>query len=181
MSAWEVAKKIEKRQLVLDRPLDHGTEINLHVPALIPADYLPDVHLRLVLYKRIAGADTVEGVQRLQEEVVDRFGRLPEAARLLFKAAELKVKVQRLGVRKIDAGAKGIRVEFIEQPPIDPGAVLKLLQTAPKRYRLDGPNRLRVLGEFPDGEARLQAAGELIAALGAPVVAPPVRATQASR
>ena len=158
-----------------------GAEVNLHVPALFPEDYLPDVHLRLVLYKRIAGADTVEGVQRLQEEVVDRFGRLPEAARLLFKAAELKVKVQRLGVRKIDAGAKGIRVEFIEQPPIDPGAVLKLLQTAPKRYRLDGPNRLRVLGEFPDGEARLQAAGELIAALGAPVVAPPVRATQASR
>jgi transcription-repair coupling factor (superfamily II helicase) len=155
-----------------------GAEVNLHVPALFPDDYLPDVHLRLVLYKRIAGAETVEAVQSLQEEVVDRFGRLPEAARLLFKAAELKVSAQRLGIRKIDAGARGMRVEFIENPPIDPGVVLKLMQSAPKRYRLDGPNRLRVVGELPDGEARLRATGELITALGAPAVAPPTRTKQ---
>jgi len=150
-----------------------GTEINLHLPTLFPDDYLPDVHLRLVLYKRIAGAETVDAVTALQEEVIDRFGRLPEAGRLLFKAAELKVRAQRLGIHKIDAGGKGMRVEFIENPPIDPGGVLKLLQSAPKRYRLDGPNRLRVLGDLPDGDSRLKAAAELIAALGAPVVSPP--------
>jgi transcription-repair coupling factor (superfamily II helicase) len=157
----------------------HGAEVNLHAPALFPEDYLPDVHLRLVLYKRLAGAKNVEAVQALQEEVVDRFGRMPEAARLLFKAAELKVRAEPLGIRKIDAGAKGLRVEFIEHPPIDPGAVLTLLRAAPKRYRLDGPNRLRALGEFPDGEARLRAGAELIAALGAPAEAPPARASRA--
>ncbi len=144
------------------------TEINLHAPALFPDSYLPDIHLRLMLYKRIAGTETEEALEALQEEVVDRFGTLPDAGRLLFKAAALKVRVKRLGVRKVDAGAKGIRIEFIEKPPIDPGSVLRLLQSAPRRYRLDGPNRLRILGEFSDTESRVKAINELVAALGVP-------------
>ncbi len=149
-----------------------GTEVNLHTPALFPDPYVPDVHLRLVLYKRIASAESEETLLALQEEIVDRFGTLPEPARVLFKAAQLQVRGARLGIRKIDAGARGVRIEFIEQPPIDSGSVLQLLQSAPRRYRLDGPNRLRIQGEFPDAESRVKAANELIAAL-APTTAGP--------
>jgi transcription-repair coupling factor (superfamily II helicase) len=156
-----------------------GAEVSLHAPALFPEDYLPDVHLRLVLYKRIASAETVDTVRSLQEEVIDRFGRLPEPAQLLFKAADLKVRAERLGIRKIDAGAKGMRIEFVDKPPIDPGAVLRLLQSAPKRYRLDGPNRVRIVGELPDVEGRLRAANDFLSALGQPVEAPPARTNAA--
>lgn len=145
-----------------------GTDVNLHAPALFPDSYLPDVHLRLVLYKRIASAENEDALRQLQEEITDRFGLPPEAAKLLFDAAMLKIRAERLGIRKIDAGAKGARIEFVEKPPIDPGAVLRLLQSAPRRYRLDGPNRLRVLGEFPDAASRLKAIQELMAALGTP-------------
>ncbi|MFL6713841.1 MAG: transcription-repair coupling factor, partial [Sulfurifustis sp.] len=144
-----------------------GTEVNLHAPALFPDFYIPDVHLRLVLYKRISSAATEQALQELQEEIADRFGSPPEATRLLFRAAALKIRGEALGIRRIDAGAKGARIEFIKQPPIDPGSVLRLLQSAPRRYRLDGPNRLRILGEFPDAESRVKAVRELLTALGA--------------
>ncbi|HEY8555696.1 MAG TPA: transcription-repair coupling factor [Burkholderiales bacterium] len=154
-------------------PEARGTEINLHAPALFPEHYLPDVHLRLVLYKRIASAESPAAVAALQEEVVDRFGALPEAGRLLFKAAELKVRAGPLGIRRLDAGAKGIRVEFVEKPPIEPGAVLRLLHAAPRRYRLDGPNRIRILGDFPEPEQRVRAAHEFLDALEAEAAVAP--------
>ncbi len=135
----------------------HGDcEINLHAPALLPDDYLPDVHLRLVLYKRIAGAKTSEELTALKEEMVDRFGRLPPAAERLFRAAEIKILAAPLGVHKIDAGPKGARIEFIAKPNVDPGTLIALLQSAPQRYRLDGPNRLRVIEEMPEAEDRLR-------------------------
>ncbi|MBS1236524.1 MAG: transcription-repair coupling factor, partial [Proteobacteria bacterium] len=92
------------RQPELDRPLDHGPEIDLRVPALIPADYLPDVHARLILYKRIAGAASTEELRELQVEMIDRFGLLPEPVKSLFSVTELKIKATPLGVRKIEAG-----------------------------------------------------------------------------
>src|SRR5690606_9774213 len=138
-----------------------------------PEHYLPDVHLRLVLYKRIASAESPAAVAALQEEVVDRFGALPEAGRLLFKAAELKVRAGPLGIRRLDAGAKGIRVEFVEKPPIEPGSVLRLLHAAPRRYRLDGPNRIRILGDFPEPEQRVRAAHEFLDALEAEAAVAP--------
>ena len=131
-------------------------EINLHAPALLPEPYLPDVHMRLVLYKRIASAESLEALQALQEEIVDRFGVLPDAGKRLFRAAELKIRAAPLGIRKIDAGAKGARIEFVEKPPIDPGAIIRLLQSAPRTYRLDGPNRLRIVAEMPDAESRVK-------------------------
>src|SRR5690606_28994451 len=105
--------------------------------------------------------------RQLQEEVIDRFGRLPEPGKVLFKAAALKVRAEPLGIRRIDAGVKGVRVEFVARPPIDPGAVLRLLHAAPKRYRLDGPNRVRILGDYPDAESRVKAVSEFPDALGA--------------
>ena len=143
-------------------PAHNVTEVNLHAPALLPEDYLPDVHMRLILYKRIAGVSNLEALQELQEELIDRFGLLPEAGKLLFKATEIKIRATPLGIRKIDAAKKGIRIEFIEQPNIDPGVILRLLDSEPGVYRLDGPNRLRIVEEMPDVEDRISALRKLL-------------------
>jgi transcription-repair coupling factor (superfamily II helicase) len=149
-----------------------GTDVNLHAPALLPASYLPDVHMRLVLYKRIASCVAVDALHGLREEIIDRFGALPEAGQLLFRAAQIKIRAERLGMRKIDAGTKGVRVEFIDKPPIDPGAIIRLLHTDSRRYRLDGPNRIRIVGEFPDTAGRVQAIQTLLASLEPAIIEP---------
>ncbi|MEE8321934.1 MAG: transcription-repair coupling factor, partial [Gammaproteobacteria bacterium] len=144
------------RQPELDRPLDHGVEINLHIPALIPEDFLPDVHTRLIMYKRIASARDKEELRELQEEMVDRFGLLPEAVKSLFHVTELKLKANPLGIRKIDFGNKGGRLHFQKNANIDPARVIRLIQSEPQTYKLDGQDKLRVLKELPDVESRLQ-------------------------
>ncbi len=96
----------------LDRPLDHGAEIDLGIPALLPSDYLPDVHARLVLYKRIASARDREELRELQVEMIDRFGLLPEPAKNLLEITELKLRVQPWGIRKIEAGPASGRILF---------------------------------------------------------------------
>jgi len=141
------------------------SEINLHVPALLPADYVADVHTRLVLYKRIANARNDTTLDELAGEVIDRFGPLPVAGRVLFEIARLRLKTSAIGIRRVEAGPKGARVEFIDNPPFAPEAVIRLLQRAPRRYRLDGPNRLRITVEMPDGDTRRVAIEELVAEL----------------
>jgi transcription-repair coupling factor (superfamily II helicase) len=148
-----------------DTSAHRSTEINLHAPALLPENYLPDVHLRLILYKRISAAPDLETLQQLKEEIIDRFGVLPEAGQLLFRATELKIRATPFGIKKIDAGPRGARIEFVARPDIDPGVILRLLQSAPRLYKLDGPNRLRILGEMPDVESRIKAIRRLLDAL----------------
>lgn len=144
------------KQPELDRPLDHGAEINLHIPALIPDDYLPDVHTRLIMYKRIASAKNDDGLRDLQEEMIDRFGMPPEALKNLFSITYLKLAASPLGVRKVDLGPQGGRVHFYEQTRIDPMQVIKLIQSEPQTYRLDGNNKLKISKEMPDADSRFQ-------------------------
>ncbi len=127
----------------LERPLDSRPEVELHLPALIPEDYVPDVHLRLVLYKRIAGAESREELDELKVELIDRFGPLPPYAQSLFRVTQIKLRAAQLGIRKIDAGATGGYITFDETNKIDPARVVKLIQSRPKDYRLDNPLRLR--------------------------------------
>jgi transcription-repair coupling factor (superfamily II helicase) len=127
----------------LEKPLHAGPEVELHLPALIPEDYVPDVHLRLVLYKRVAGAESREELDELKVELIDRFGPLPPYAQSLFRTAQIKLRAAELGIRKIDAGATGGYFIFDEDNKIDSRRVLKLIQTRPKDYRLDGPLKLR--------------------------------------
>src|SRR5450631_3674834 len=127
----------------LDKPLHAGPEIELHVPVLIPEDYVPDVHLCLVLYKRIASTQTREDLDELKVEMIDRFGPMPQYAQSLFRTAQIKLRAGELGIRKIDAGATGGYFIFEEQNTIDAQRVLKLVQGKPKDYRLDGPLKLR--------------------------------------
>jgi transcription-repair coupling factor (superfamily II helicase) len=143
------------RQPELDRPLDHGTEIELNIPALLPEDYLPDVHSRLVLYKRIASAGDAHELRELQVEMIDRFGLLPPATKNLFEITELKLRAHPLGIRKIEAGPKGARLLFDETPNVDPGKLIALIQSRPNTYRLDGGDKLRYIADLAAPEQRV--------------------------
>ncbi len=156
----------EGRIADLETPLDHGPEIDLHIPALLPADYMPDVHLRLTLYKRIAGAKNPEDIRELQVEMIDRFGLLPSPAKTLFRIAELKLKAAPLGVRKIEAGAGGGRISFSDTTRVDPATVIHMIQQQPLLYKLDGGNRLRFMLELEDREKRIIAIDALLDKLG---------------
>ena len=151
----------EGRQPELDRPLDHGTEIDLHIPALIPEDYLPDVHTRLIMYKRIASAEDEQELNEMREEVIDRFGLMPEQALNLFALTRLKIKATPLGIKKIDFGASGGRFIFNEQPNIDPGLIIRMIQTEPYNYKLEN-TKLRVIKEMPDPEQRFEEINALL-------------------
>jgi len=153
------------RAPVLDRPLDTGAEIDVREPALIPEDYLPDVHTRLIMYKRIASARSDEALEELMVEMIDRFGRIPQATRLLFDLTRLKLQATPLGVRKIEAGATGGRIVFHPEPEVDPGSVIRLVQSEPGRFRLDGAERLRFAGDFPDVASRVEAVRRLLGSL----------------
>ena len=159
------------RSPLLDRPLDTGAEIEVREPALIPEDYLPDVHARLVMYKRIAGAANDEALEELMVETIDRFGCVPEATRLLFDLARLKLRATPLGVRKIEAGATGGRIVFHPEPDVDPGNIIRLVQREPDRFRFDGTGRLRFTGDYPDAASRIDAVRRLLDSLEVRAVA----------
>ena len=150
---------------LLDRPLDTGAEIDVREPALIPEDYLPDVHTRLIMYKRIASARNEDALEELMVEMIDRFGRVPAATRLLFDLTGLKLQAAPLGVRKIEAGASGGRIVFHPEPDVDPGSVIRLVQSEPGRFRLEDADRLRFAGDFPDAASRVEAVRRLLASL----------------
>ena len=161
----------EGRAVDLEAPGEHGPEIDLHMPALLPADYMPDVHLRLTLYKRIASAKNLEGLNELQVEMIDRFGLLPAPAKTLFRIAELKLKAAPLGVRKIEAGASGGRISFSETTNVDSGIVIRMIQQQPKHYKLDGSNRLRFMLDLEEPERRINSVDVLLDALTSKAVA----------
>ena len=146
----------------MDRPLRQGTEINLRVPALIPDNYLPDVHSRLVLYKRIAGAKTNAQLKELQVEMIDRFGLLPDPLKNLFRQTQLKLKSQLLGISKIDAGTESGRFEFAPETHVDPLVLVKMVQTQPQHYGLEGGNRLKFKLDMQAPEQRFQALERLL-------------------
>ena len=149
----------------LDPSVRHGADVELHLPALIPQDYLPDVHARLTLYKRIASARDEDALKELQVEMIDRFGLLPDPTRQLFAVAELKLQATRLGLRKLELGGTGGRLHFQAQPNVDPMSVIRLIQSQPKIYAMEGPDKLRVRLELPDASSRLRTARGLLAVL----------------
>ena len=123
------------RTPLLDEPLRTSHDVNLHVPTLIPDDYLPDVHARLVLYKRIAGAADQDALDDLKVEIIDRFGPLPDPLRNLLRVTSLKLVAGAIGVDRVDLGSAGGRVEFQPDAAVDPLAVVRLVQREPAKYR----------------------------------------------
>ncbi len=163
-------KSIRKgEQPNLDQPLGGGPEINLRVPALIPEDYLPDVHARLILYKRIANATDEDGLKELQVEMIDRFGLLPEPTKHLVRLTLMKLQAERLGIKKIDAGPQGGRIEFAAETPVDPLTLIKLIQSAPNRYKFEGATLFRFSVPMERAEERFNTLEALLERLLATV------------
>ncbi|MFI4889966.1 MAG: transcription-repair coupling factor [Steroidobacterales bacterium] len=138
-----VAALKDGKQPDLESPLHAGPEVELHLPALIPEDYVPDVHLRLVLYKRIATVSSGAELDELKVEIIDRFGPMPPYTLSLFRVRKIKLRAAELGIRKIDAGAASGHIVFEPVNRIDTARVLRLIQSRPKEYKLEGPLKLR--------------------------------------
>lgn len=161
----EAVRSLKKGQEPdLERPLAATTEINLHTPALLPADYCADVHERLTLYKRLSNGENADHIDLLQEELIDRFGHLPDAARALLDVHRLRVNAKALGIVKIDASEEAIVLQFDKNPPIDPARIIALVQKN-RHVKLAGQDRLRVHPSHPDVKQRVQLLRSLMAEL----------------
>ena len=144
-----------------------GPEIDLHVPALLPEEYLPDIHLRLVLYKRIANADGAGALAELGRELADRFGHLPPATANLLRIAGLRLQARALGIARLTAGSGGGSVEFAQATQVDPAVLVRLIGADPRQFRLDPRQRLVFRAQMNEPEERLAYAGHLLAQLAA--------------
>lgn len=138
------------------------TEVNLHLPALIPDDYLPDPQNRLILYKRIANAKNDYELKELQVEMIDRFGLLPEATQNLFRITRIKLQLESVGIKKLEANAKGGRIEFESQTAVHPLTIVKMVQKQPRRYQMLDAIRLRFIDESENHEERFKIVEQLI-------------------
>ena len=150
----------------MDAGTAHGADVELHIPSLIPDHYLPDVHTRLTLYKRISSARDGDELRDLQVEMIDRFGLFPDAVKHLFAIADLKLTATAMGIRKLDLGENGGRIVFESQPNIDPMAVIQMIQKQPKLYAMEGPDKLKIKLPLPEAADRFNAARGLLATLG---------------
>lgn len=139
----------------LSAPMNQGPEIELRISAIIPEDYIGDIHNRLIMYKRIANAKTREQLHDLQVELIDRFGLLPPSVKHLLLITELKLKAEHMGIHKISASGQQGKIEFTEKPEIDPAKLIHLIQIHAKRYQLEGPQKLRFQMDSTDAEGKI--------------------------
>jgi len=160
--ARAVAAMREGKEVDLDGGLQQDTQVELHISALIPEDWLGDIHTRLTLYKRIASAKDEAGLRELQVEMIDRFGLLPPQTKHLFQVAELRQKARTIGVSRIDFGATGGRMEFTEDTRADPAALLEMIRTQPSHYKLQGPHKLSILIDEESADERIRISGEIL-------------------
>ena len=149
------------REPVLDRPLAAVSEIELHVPALLPEDYVSDVHLRLALYQRIAAADEPT-LEDMTAELIDRFGALPEPSQNLLQLARLRLRARALGVRRLELSPSGGGIQFEEQNRVEPSRLLSLIQRQAQEYRLEGPFKVRITRSLPEAQQRFTRADALL-------------------
>jgi transcription-repair coupling factor (superfamily II helicase) len=161
----------EGREPELEDPFTHGPEIEIGLVALIPEDYMPDVHMRLVHYKRIANARTDAELDELKVELIDRFGLLPQPLKALFAITALKLVAAALGLAKIQAGAESGSIKFAEHSKVDPRRLLALIEGDPSHYRLDGSHKLKFFWSLGEAEKRIAALDKLLRRLAPPATA----------
>ena len=147
-----------------------NTDINLHAPALLPDAYCGDVHVRLSLYKRLATTDSLDKIETMLEEIVDRFGKPPAQGQTLIDVHRLRVLSQPYGVVKVDAAPTVINITFKANPPVDPMAIIGLIQKN-KHIKLAGNEKLRIERELPEPKDRAQMVRDVLRSLGQPVQA----------
>ncbi|MGM3160087.1 transcription-repair coupling factor [Dickeya undicola] len=143
------------REPSLEDLISSQTDVELRLPALLPDDFIPDVNTRLSFYKRIASAKNDNELDDLKVELIDRFGKLPDAARHLLQVAGLRQQAQVLGIKRIEGNDKGGFIEFSQHNRVDPTHLIGLLQREPKVYRLDGPSRLKFIKDLNGYPQRL--------------------------
>ncbi|WP_336147386.1 transcription-repair coupling factor [Acinetobacter soli] len=148
-----------------DAPLTLTAEINLHMPALIPDEYLGDVHQRLLFYKRISNTDTQEKLDNIRMELIDRFGTLPPAVKQLFSIHHIRLQAEQLGITKIDLNTQGGYIEFAQDTPVQAISIIQLMQKQPTYYRMEGGQRLKVMVQLEAYDKRIQFAQDLLSKL----------------
>jgi transcription-repair coupling factor (superfamily II helicase) len=137
-----------------DAALNQGLEVNMHMPALLPDDYLPDVNMRLTIYKRLADCQSESDLHELQVEMIDRFGLLPEVSKTLFKLAELRLVGEQLGLKKIEADLTRGRLQFKSTTIVEPITIIKMVQSKPSTYRLQNNDQLSFTMDMENPEQR---------------------------
>lgn len=140
----------------MDKPIHQGTEIDLGVPALLPDDYIYDIHTRLIMYKRISNAANQHELDELRVELIDRFGLLPEFAKNLFEVTSMKLLTQSIGVEKITAVDSLVRIIFDLNANINPAHLIALIQSEPEVYKLNGTNTLIIYKDTTECEERVK-------------------------
>ena len=158
------------RQPDLDAPLGITTEIKLHSPALLPESYCPDIHERLVLYKRLAVCETVQQINAIHEELVDRFGLSEQPVKTLIESHHLRLAAKELGIDAIDATSEAVTVTFGKNHQIDPTEIILLIQSD-RNYRLAGADKLRFTAQMEDVEMRIKTVKSVLKTLKERVVA----------
>ncbi|MCX7126295.1 MAG: transcription-repair coupling factor, partial [Gammaproteobacteria bacterium] len=156
----QALKKGEKLPETFTRPT--GPEINLHICALFPENYIGDVHTRLMLYKRLSECMNSDAIQNMKSEIIDRFGLLPEPAQYLFDLAHLKIRAIKLGIKKIDVNKLFGTIYFNEKPNINPTIIIELIQKQHQIYQLGGKNTLRFKSESDKPATRIEAVNNLL-------------------
>ena len=149
-------------------PLTVSTDINLHTPALLPDDYCGDVHLRLSFYKKLATATNTEQIDTLMEELIDRFGLLPEPAHTLIDVHRLRCLSLPYGVLRIDASPQWSIITFKPDPPVAAQKIVALVQQN-KHIKLVGNDKLKIERDLPDVKHRVQMLRDVLRQLGPPV------------
>ena len=161
-------KTLQKGEMIdLDDPLPRGTEVNLHFPAIIPDDYIPDVHTRLVCYKAIANCRTTTELDDSRYSMVDRFGPIPPPLLRLYAVTAVKLTAEGLGIEKIDIGSASGKITFSAKTTINPMNLVKLVQSQPALYRLEGASTLRIKSATATFEERTRLIGDILRKLAA--------------
>lgn len=156
-------KAIQEGKVIdLEKAETENIEINLRIPALIPEDYLPDVHTRLTLYKRLSSVKSEDELNELQVEIIDRFGLLPEPIKNLVRQTRIRLEAEPLGITKVEASRIGGRFEFASETAVDPLTIVKLIQKQPQHYRLEGANKLKFTFEMETADQRLNQINQVL-------------------
>ncbi len=152
----------EGKEPSLDELLRDQTEVELRLPALLPDDYIPDVNMRLSMYKRIASVGNLNELAEMKVELIDRFGPLPDATKNLLSVSEIKLQAGQLHVKKLEAHQKGGFVEFYPTADINPAYLVKLLQSTPQKFGMEGPTKLKFTVPLTDRRERIRFINDLL-------------------
>ena len=162
----KATKAIQKGQTPnFDAPLSLTAEISLHMPALIPDEYLGDVHQRLLFYKRISNTDSAEKLDNIRMELIDRFGIPPQPVKQLFAVHQLRLKAEQLGITKIDISSHGGHIEFSPDTPVQAISIIQMMQKHPTFFRMEGGQRLKVTVMLEEYDKRIQFLHDLLDSL----------------